>query len=333
MSDSNSSPPPGPSNWDADDLADRMDDVMQGLEAFRLEVLAKRGKGWGMLGIAFLCSVLAGVLLGAIEPPLFFVGVVGFVIAGVIIHYKFFGSLAATYRSRYKHEVITGMVKAVSPGMDYQPAGGLAEETFNASGLYSGPDRYHSEDLFAGRIGETEIMFSEVHAEERRTRRDSKGRSETYYVTIFNGILLVADFHKHFRSELAVLPDVAEKNFGWFGRKLQSLGGNLQRMENPDFEKAFVVRGKDAVEARYILTPDMQERLLALRARLNDGVRFAFKQSNVFIGFSNERNWFEGDLKRPAHDRVQMRAILGQMACCFNIVQDLNLNTRIWTKD
>ena len=94
-----------------------------------------------------------------------------------------------------------------------------------------------------------------------------------------------------------------------------------------------MVRGKDAVEARYILTPDMQERLLALRARLNDGVRFAFKQSNVFIGFSNEGNWFEGGLKRPAHDRVQMRAILGQMACCFNIVQDLNLNTRIWTKD
>lgn len=143
----------------------------------------------------------------------------------------------------------------------------------------------------------------------------------------------MADFHKEFHGELAVLPDVAEKHFGWFGRKLQTLGGNLQRMENPEFEKAFVVRGADAVEARYILTPDMQERLLALRGRLNDGVRFAFKESQVYIGFSNKGNWFEGDLKRTAHDRGQMREILGQMACCFNIVQDLNLNTRIWTKE
>ena len=111
------------------------------------------------------------------------------------------------------------------------------------------------------------------------------------------------------------------------------MGGNLQRMENPEFEKAFVVRGADAVEARYILTPDMQDRLLALRSRLNDEVRFAFKDSNVFIGFGRDGDWFEGNLKREAHDRQQMREILGQMACCFNIVQDLNLNTRIWTKD
>lgn len=333
MSGSSSAPPPVPSKWDEDYLAEQMSDVFGDLEAFRVEVLAKRSKGWGLIGISFLICAVLGLILAAIAPPAAIVAAVGFVVAAAVIHHKFFGSLAATYRSRYKHEVIAGMVKAVSPNMSYQPTRGISVDMFNAAGLYSGPDRYHSEDLFAGRIGETELLFSEVHAEERRTRRDSKGRTETYYVTIFHGILLVADFHKHFRSDLAVLPDVAEKSFGWFGRKLQSLGGNLQRMENPEFERAFVVRGKDAVEARYILTPDMQERMLALRERLNDGVRFAFKESNVFIGFSRQGNWFEGELKRPAHDRGQMREILGQMACCFNIVQDLNLNTRIWTKD
>ena len=35
----------------------------------------------------------------------------------------------------------------------------------------------------------------------------------------------MADFNKDFRSGLAVLPDVAEASFGWFGRKLQALGG------------------------------------------------------------------------------------------------------------
>ena len=182
-------------------------------------------------------------------------------------------------------------------------------------------------------MGKTQIWFSEVHAEDRRTRTDSKGRSQTYYVTIFKGLFVVADFHKEFRSELAGLPDVAERNFGWFGRKLQKLGGNLQGMENPEFERAFVVRGKDAVEARYILTLDMQERLLALRQRLGDDVRFAFKESHVFRMFSNSDDWFEPDLKVPADHRHQMRGFLGQMACCFNVVEELNLNTRIWTKE
>ena len=322
-----------PSPWDERVLAERMQEPLRELEAFRRHVLAQRQKGWGAIGIAVLVAAVAGLLLGMILPPLAGVVLIGLVIALMVIHQKYFGSGAATYRLRYKQEIIAGMVRAVSPKMIFQPDRGVSVEMFNHSGLYSGPDRYHSEDLFAGRIGETDLLFSEVHAEERRTRRDSKGRTQTYYVTIFRGIMMIADFHKHFRSELAVLPDVAEKNFGWLGRKLQNLGGNVQRMECPEFEEAFVVRGRDAVEARYILTPDMQERLLALKNRLGGDVRFAFKESNVFLAFSNRADWFEGDLDRPSADPTQMREILGQMACCFNIIEDLNLNTRIWTKD
>ena len=217
--------------------------------------------------------------------------------------------------------------------MAYHPERGLPETWFRASGLYSGDiDRYSCEDLFEGRIGKTSLWLSEVHAEDKRRRTNSKGRSETYWVTIFRGLLVVADFHKHFRSEVIVTPDFAESTFGRLGRMFQKLGGNLEQMENPEFEKAFVVRASDPIESRYVLTPDMQERMLALRGRLNNDVRFAFRQSHVYMTIPNQDDWFEPRLEHAAHDHGQMSRFLGQMAACFQIVEDLNLNTRIWTK-
>ncbi len=111
------------------------------------------------------------------------------------------------------------------------------------------------------------------------------------------------------------------------------MGGNLEQMESVEFEDAFVVRATDPVEARYVLTPDMQERMLALRGRLNDDVRFAFRESHVFMTIPNQADWFEPSLEHPAHERSQMSTFLAQLAACFQIVDDLNLNTRIWTRE
>jgi len=206
-------------------------------------------------------------------------------------------------------------------------------ELFEASGLYrSRIDRYASEDYFGGKIGETEIEFSEIHAQEKKTSTDSKGRTKTTWVTIFRGLLFSADFHKEFHSPISVLPDVAEKNFGWMGRKLQKLGGGLQLMENAEFEKMFVVRGSDAVEVRYVLTPRMQEALVDLRKRTNQQIRIGFSHSRVWITIPNRANWFEPDFQRPAGDASQLGRFLSQVSCCTGIVEELDLNTRIWTK-
>lgn len=316
-----------------EDLAQSLSGDIQALENYRQDLLAQRRKGWGVLGVAFLICALLGLLAAMIEPMACLVGVLGFAITAIVVHCKYFGSRPAVYQYEYKKRIIGGMTKVLEPQMGYHPERGLPENWFHTSGLYSGDvDRYSSQDLFEGRIGSTNLWFAEVHAEDKRTRTDSKGRRQTYYVTIFRGLLVVADFHKDFRSDLLVAPDFAEKTFGWFGRKLQKLGGNVQRMENPEFEQAFVVQGTDAVEARYILTPDMQERLLSLRGRLGGDLRVAFRNSHVFMGIPNDADWFEPNWNEPASSLRQMRTFLSQMAACFRIVEDLDLNTRIWTK-
>ena len=77
------------------------------------------------------------------------------------------------------------MVEVASPGAHYTPQNGIEEEIFNLSGLFgTRPDRYHSEDLVEGQTLGTPFRFAEVHAEERRTSTDSKGRTQTHWVDI-----------------------------------------------------------------------------------------------------------------------------------------------------
>ena len=323
------------SRWDPDRILDELSREADALERVRQEVIQKGKKGnqiimWIILGAV----VLGGLITAAAGNPVpLFVMIPVALIASLIVYHVYFGKGKARYLTMFKVGFLQPMVKHIEPGMNYDPSRGISESVFIESGLYgSRPDRYSSQDLFHGNVGETSLMFSEVHAEEKHTSTDSKGNTTTTWTTIFQGILFIADFHKEFRSPVSVMPDFAEKTFGWFGKKLQKLGGNLQKLENPEFEKHFVVRGADAVETRYILTPKMQECLVELRRRVGDGLRVGFRDSHVWMTIPESRNWFEGNIQLPANDRNQLKEILFQLWSCFSIVENLDLNTRIWTK-
>jgi hypothetical protein len=128
-------------------------------------------------------------------------------------------------------------------------------------------------------------------------------------------------------------PDVAEATFGWLGRKLQGFSGDLVRLENPDFERAFKVRASDPVEARYLLTPDMQERFLELRNRWSPGIHAALTGSSLHLAIPNRQNWFEPDINAPASHTQQLNDFLQQLVLLLHITEQLDLNTRIWTKN
>ena len=323
-------------HWDPDTAISGLSREIEALERVRQEVIAKHGDGRRVIMLSLLGVVVAGGLLAAVSGNgLLFLAAIplGLIVSGVVYHI-YFGKGKKRYETMFKVGLIGPMVKSVEPEMNYDPGNGISESLFVSSELFGNrPDRYHAEDLFHGRIGKTDIMFSEVHAEEKHTSTDSDGNTSTSWSTLFQGVFLIADFHKEFRSPVSVMPDFAERSFGWFGKKLQKMSSNLQRMENPEFEKFFVVRGVDPVETRYLLTPKMQESLVELRQRFGADVRIGFRDSKVVLAISNQENWFEGNVKIPANDHGQLKNLLFEIWSCFKIVEDLDLNTRIWSKD
>ena len=273
-----------------------------------------------------------------LPPVAGLIGLVVWAIIAAIIYHFTAGKRKAAYLARFKTQVIQDILKAMAPQIQYTGSEGIPESTFDNSGLFNhNSDRYSSEDGFRGTIGKTDVFFSEVHAEYKTTTRDSKGNTKTSYHTFFDGLFMIADFHKHFRSSVLVLPDVAEKSFGLLGKKLQSFrpfsDGKLVYMEDPEFEKQFVVYGSDQAEARYILSTAMLRRILDLKDQWQDDVRLHFRNSNALIAISHKHNLFEANIKQSATDKHQIMQFCRELGDCFQIVEDLNLNTRVWTKE
>ena len=127
MSDSSQGGNAAPVAWDENLLAERLEGHLQVLETFRRKVVAKRKKGWLAISLSLLVAVLLALALGAIAVEAMFIPAIGFVVAALIIKYKYFGDGPEVYRQEYKKRIIGGMTEAVSPGMAYRPERGLPE--------------------------------------------------------------------------------------------------------------------------------------------------------------------------------------------------------------
>lgn len=294
-----------------------------------------------------LWSVVVGGLL-SLMLVLFRAGVWSFaplVIALVVIA-AVYASKAESWRKAFKWRVMTQLVKYVNADLEYRPDHYIPQYEYELSMLFHNapdPDRYRGEDLIEGVIDKTDIRLSELHTEYKQVTYDSKGRRHEQWITIFRGLFISADFHKHFQGITLVLPDTEQSWLGGFGQWLQSLSaklgnqpGELVKMEDPEFERLFKVFSTDQIEARYILTPSMIRRILEFRARTNAPIRLSFIASRVFIAIPTSHNYFEPpSFFAPANKLLEPETIaryFEELRFALAVVDELNLNTRIWTK-
>lgn len=285
-----------------------------------------------VVGLALLSMAVAFGKGAEPIPSVFLPLILGGVGIGIAFYFSSNG-----YKRDFKNEVVRSVIEAYREGIRYDPVGYVSEGSFRESGLFTkGIDRYRGEDYVTGTVDKTEFSFSEIHAEYKTTTRDSKGRRSTQWHTIFKGVFFIADFHKEFRTKTVVLPDTAEKMFGFLGQKLQSMNflrGSLIKLEDAEFEREFCVYGDDQVEARYILSPSLMRRILELKQTFGSKIYVAFVNSKVFVGISCSRDRFEPRLFREVNDLSLIREYIADLEMIVGIVEALNLNTRIWSKD
>jgi len=75
------------------------------------------------------------------------------------------------------------------------------------------------------------------------------------------------------------------------------------------------------------------ERILAFKKKWNTRVYLSFLDSKVYIAISMYKNLFELRTFKPAADYTFLEESMHFLTLLIEIVDDLNLNTRIWTKE
>jgi hypothetical protein len=248
------------------------------------------------------------------------------------------------FRSSFKDRVMRQIVAFIGEDLHYEPDSYLGEGEFRATRIFGRtPDRYSGEDMVSGMRGATRLRFSEVHAEYKTESTDSKGNRETHWHTIFKGILFAADFNKHFQGLTVVEPDNAERMLGFVGKALQGWGskldsrGELVSLDDPEFEQAFKVTATDQVEARYILSNSLMRRILELKNKTGKQIALSFCDSHVYLAIPSDKNMFEApSMFSPITRSLSVETVQGyfaDMLLVLGIVEELDLNTRIWSKD
>ncbi|MDZ4084519.1 MAG: DUF3137 domain-containing protein, partial [Bdellovibrionales bacterium] len=236
--------------------------------------------------------------------------------------------------SEFKVKIIKSLCKTFS----YSPTNPFPVELYKSCGLFSPSyDTASSEDHVVGQLEKTQFELQEIKTFNKESYKDSKGRRQTRYIPIFKGILFLADFNKNFKGHTVVKTDTAEKALGLLGRSAQRLFSatsslKLVELENPEFESQFKVLSTDPVEARYILSASFMEALTRLRGKYGAGVQVSFLNSTIVIAIPHDRGFmdFGFSLDNLTRDASKMCEELYDI---LEIVEDLELNNRIWNKN
>ncbi|MDD3374676.1 MAG: DUF3137 domain-containing protein [Candidatus Omnitrophica bacterium] len=261
---------------------------------------------------------------------------VDFRIPGTIIAATFSGMyfvyrlLTRSYVSDFKDVVIKQIVNFMDDSLVYQKDGFIRESEFKSSEIFNHSiNEYKGDDLIQGTIGKTKIKFSELCA---KYVTQGKNRSERI---IFKGLFFIADFNKDFCKKTFVLPDRVESMLGGLGTIFQKMNISrppLVKLEDPEFEKLFSVYSDDPIESRYILSTSLMQRIVSFKKKSKREIYLSFIRSNVYIAIWYKRNLFEPKVFTTMLDFAPIQEYFEDLELAIKIVDDLNLNTRIWSK-
>ena len=253
----------------------------------------------------------------------------GYFSLGTII-YKM---LIKDYTKEFKEKIMHPLIKELDSNLSYESEQYLSQTYFRDSKIFSSPiDRYSGNDLVYGKIDDVHIEFSDIHAE--KNHKNSKGKDN--WSTVFKGLFIVADFHKHFKGSTVVLPDSAQSTFGdLIGGWLQSKNFSreeLVKMDHPEFEKEFVVYATDQIEARYILSHSLMQKLLHFKTRSKHPLHISFIGQSINLAIEYNKDLFEPSVFRSLLDYKIAMQYVQTLHLCIGIVEELKLNQKLWSK-
>jgi hypothetical protein len=299
------------------------------LERTRQE-LASRLKLYGFMGLVLFAIIILWISKNFGLTHIFSILTL---IGSLALANLIYRSMTKEYAVDFKTKIIAPLIKAIDPHLEYNPDFMISQHLFERSKLFTQSiDRYSGNDYVKGSIDGVPLEFSDIHAENRT--KNQKGKNE--WRTLFRGLFLVAEFNKHFKSTTIVLPDLAEKTFGnLIGGWLQSMNtvrDPVIQLDDPEFEKKFVVYGNDPIEARYILTHSMMKRIVDFQKKITHPLFVSFRHNHIHVAIATGKDLFEPAIFTSLLDYKQAMEYIHILHSTIGLVTELKLGERLWSK-
>ncbi len=96
--------------------------------------------------------------------------------------------------------------------------------------------------------------------------------------------------------------------------------------------KRFVCYATDPIEARYLLSPALMQRILRLGVRAHGPRRLSFVDESLYLALPLSGEVFRVPFLRGMVQEPEVLAFARELLSFAGIVEELDLNTRIWSK-
>lgn len=227
------------------------------------------------------------------------------------------------YRDAYQLKLVTSIIQRYNESFEYDRDEAVGEAAFTDCGLfprYLGSDERHCRgtDRVSGKIGVTPFEFSDLDA----SIQNGKSREQ-----LFKGVFFVADFNKNFSGETFVT-----SRHAFFSAGPETPPGEAVTLEDPEFESMFATHGSSQIEARYILSPALMRRIVYFAKQSKKPIAIAFSGTSMFIAMYSASTKLEPVLWQTLQKPSLFFGIWANLEFLCGIVNEMDLNTRIWTK-
>ena len=260
-----------------------------------------------------VCSVWAIISIFLMRSPFALIIGIVLILLGVAAARMPLGQL----KKEVKALLVRPVMEEIGHLYEEKPSHSELIQQARSARLLPNWDRSSFEDRIVGTRDGVDFEFCEAVLKERRTSTDSNGNTRTRWVTVFKGMVLKFEFPKEFLGQTLVARDS-----GFFNWAVGHSGMDRARLEDPIFEKTFEVFTTDQVEARFLLTPDLMQRLVELEQAFHGGkLRCAFEGGEITICIEGANLFEPGSLFKPLNNPARIADLLNDLDSIYNVIE------------
>lgn len=223
------------------------------------------------------------------------------------------------YKDNYRASILDYLLK----GYEYSFSSneGIEENIFKDSGFAGYYEDYDGSDKLRVNIPNDDGSNSGCYLtlcdlDVTKTERDSDGDSRT--VTVYNGVFGYVEFPFEFKCILSIDSFYRKK-----GIKLERVN-----LEDIKFNNKFKVYSEDQVESRYILTPDMMDKLMNLEENFK-GLKITIVNNKMYIGATGI-NLFELSSIKDGNVSTLFENFYDEIKVILDIINEIKNNDKVF---
>lgn len=231
--------------------------------------------GWPLFAIGFL-MVPVCFFFQLPTTIAFIMAIIG--IAGLIV-----ACVGLAKKSNFRRKVASNLQSEINaelfPNAKYGPVG-MTIQVLLKPGFFSLPDRYYSTNYMTAKYNGIEFEKCHYQFQRREETTDSKGHTTVSYVDYAVGTMYHFAYGRDFGGVLKLME---KSGFGYLGKS------SLQKYETEyiNFNKKFLTLSSDQQLVFYLLTPQIQEKIMSLEGMAKGQFYLCFIGNELYIAVND----------------------------------------------